>query len=186
MFKKFTTRELVLIAVMVASLFVINLVLGSGIVAATGIPLANNFVDAILIGIWMSVTIRLVPKLGTVTLFSLIYSILELPTALGGAPGFWPKIPINTLSGLVGDVVIYLINYKEWSFYITFAVVSVANFFAFAFFLWLLKLPGVDTLIAYLPMLIAIYIVLGSVGIFIGRKIYQRIKEKRIVKQIQS
>src|SRR3989344_8806539 len=184
MFQKFTTRELVFIALMAASLFVVNLFLATGIIAVTGIPLASAFLTGITIGIWVLLMIKIVPKVGSLTLLFLIYSILEIPTSLGGAPGFWPKIPINVITGLIGDLFLYLANYKRWSIYPAFYVLTTANLIVFMLFLALLKVPGTDKLIKIAPILIAVYWVVGSVGLFLGNIMYKRIENKKVVRMI--
>ena len=186
MFKQLTTKELVFISLMAASIFVINVLTGAGVVAATGIPLSSAFVTAITMGIWALLLFKIVPKPGTFTLFLLIYSILELPTFLGGAPGFWPKIPINVISGLLADVFLYSARYRTWSVYVAFYVIATANLLAFIFFLWLLGIPGVEKTIAIAHIIIIAYSVLGTIGILIGTAIYRRIKDKRIVMQIRQ
>lgn len=184
MLKSFTTRELVFIALMAASLFVINFAMGSGIVVATGIPLSSAFVTAITIGLWVLLVIKIVPKFGTLTLFFLIYSILELPTTLGGAPGFWPKIPINAVTGLVGDLFLMLTKYRTWSIFVAFYVLALANLSTFLLFLWVLGLPGVEKTLAIFHILIIAYWVLGTIGILLGFVVHKRIKNKGFVRQI--
>ncbi|MDP1695081.1 MAG: MptD family putative ECF transporter S component [Candidatus Woesearchaeota archaeon] len=186
MFQKFTTRELVFIALMAASLFVVNLVLASGIVAATGIPLASGFLTGITIGLWALLMIKIVPKVGSLTLLFLIYSILEIPTSLGGAPGFWPKIPINAISALIGDLFLYFTRYRNWSIFIAFYVIAVFNIGTFIYFLWLFGLPNVEKTLAIAHYLVLAYWVLGTIGILIGFTIYKRIKNKRTILQIRS
>ena len=186
MFQKFTTRELVFIALMAASLFVANLVLATGIIAATGIPLASGFLTGITIGLWALLMIKIVPKVGSLTLLCLIYSILEIPTSLGGAPGFWPKIPINAISALIGDLFLYFTRYRNWSIFIAFYVIAVFNIGTFIYFLWLLGLPNVEKTLTIAHYLVLAYWVLGTIGILIGFAIYKRIKNKRTILQIRS
>ena len=98
MLKKFTTRELVFIALFATTLLIVNLLLGGWLIALTGIPMANGIVTGITFGLFLLILIKMSPKFGSLTLFLLVYSVLELPTTLGGAPGFWPKVPINILN----------------------------------------------------------------------------------------
>lgn len=184
MFNKFTIRELVFISLMSALIFVFNLIFGGAIVAATGIPLSSAFVSAILFGIAVIFVTKIVPKFGTWTILLLIYSILEMPTSLGGAPGFWPKIPINLITGILADIVLYLIRYRTVGSFFAFYVLATANIVTFAFFLWLLNFPGVDKLISLMPIMIPVYWAVGTVGIILGLFIWNRMKDKRIIKQI--
>ncbi len=186
MLQKFTVRELILIALLASAKFVLDFVFGAGIVAATGIPLASAFFSAITAGLFFSLLVKLIPKFGTLTLFFLVYAILELPTVLGGAPGFWPKIPINALAGLAGDIFLILADYKKWAVFVSFYVLSAVTLPVFVFFLWLLGLPGVDKTISLVHLLILAYWVLGTVGILIGMQIFKKVKHWNIIKQVKS
>ena len=59
MFKSFTTKELVFIALMGAALFVINLILAAGIIAITGIPLSSAFVTGITVAIFVLLMVKI-------------------------------------------------------------------------------------------------------------------------------
>lgn len=186
MFNNFTTRELVFIALMSALVFVINFVIGGAVNAATGIPLSSAFFTALIFGVCVIILGLSIPKFGAFTLFLLIYSILEMPTSLGGAPGFWPKIPINAITGLVADSVLGFVRYRKWAIFIAFYVLATVNLLTFAFFLWALGLPGAEKLIKLLPILIGSYWIIGTIGLFIGLHIWKRIKEKRLIRQLKG
>lgn len=186
MFRKFTSREMVFLALLAAANFVVSFIFGGAIVAATGIPLASGFFTGLTIGITAILAIRTVPKFGSLTLVFTIYSILELPTALGGAPGFWPKIPINAISALLGDIWLHFTKYRTWSVYPAFYVILTANLLLFAYFLWLLGLPGVEKLLAILYILLPVYWVIGTGGILIGFWLYGRLKNKRMFRMMQG
>lgn len=179
-----TTRQLVFIALMAAAFFVLNLMIASGLVAATGIPLLNGMVTMFLVGIWAVLLLKITPKPGVFTLWLLIYSILSLPTFLGGAPGFWPKIVINSASGIAADLVLWSLKYRNWSVFPMFFVLSAANTLSFAGAMHLMGLPQVDRLIAILWWLIPVGWVVGSLGIWLGFVLYKRIQNTAMVKRI--
>ncbi len=186
MLKHFTTKELIFIALMSALIFIINVVIGSIVISITGIPLSNAFVTGITMGLGVLLIIKIVPKFGSLTLFLLIYSILSIPTSLGGAPGFWPKIPINTISGLLGDLFLLTARYRLWSLFLGFYIITTANISAFLFFLWLLALPAIQKTISIAHWLLLAYWILGTVGILIGMFIWNKLKDKRILLQISQ
>lgn len=186
MLKTFNTKQLVFIALMSSLIFVINLIIGGAINSATGIPLSSAFFTSVVFGISVIVVTRIMPKFGTWTLLLLIYSILEIPTSLGGAPGFWPKIPINVITGILADITLYFVNYKKWGMFIAFYVLATVNMLAFAFFLLLLKIPGSEKLLNILYILIPAYCIIGTIGLFTGLTIWNRIKDKKIIKQISD
>jgi len=186
MLKGFSTKQLVFIALMSAFMFVINLIIGSGLIAITGIPLANAIVTGIVFGTFIILMVRTLPKFGTFTLFLLVYSLLEIPTSLGGAPGFWPKVPINVITGLAGDIFLLLFNYKRWTHFIGFYILITINTLVFVYFLSLFGIPGVDKLISMLWWILPLYWILGTIGIFIGEFIYGRIKKNKTYLQIKD
>ncbi len=186
MFKSFKAKQLIFIALMAVLLFVINLVFGSILIAATGIPMANAIFSGITFGIFVLLMVRTLPKFWTFTLFFLIYSILEIPTPLGGAPGFWPKIPINVLVGLAADSFLLSTKYKKWSYFVGFYVLATVNTLAFIFFMKMFNVPGVEKLAAILWWLIPVYWVLGTIGILIGEAIYNKLKNNKTYLQIKD
>lgn len=186
MLKKFKTKELVFIALMAVLLFVINFILGAWLNALTGIPFMNGVVTGITFGIFMAIMARTLPKFWTFTLFFLIYSLIELPTNLGGAPGFWPKIPINILTGLAADIFLFSFRYKRWSYYPGFIILSTVNLFAFIFFLNLLGMPGVRELLGIVWWLLPLYWILGSMGIIVGHRITDRLENNKTYLQIKE
>lgn len=186
MLKRFLVRELIFITLMAAGLFITNMILASAIVVLTGIPLASALISGLMVAVFVAILVMTIQKFGSLTLFFLIYSILEIPTTLGGAPGFWPKIPINVISGLLGDIFLYFTRYKKWGMYIAFYVLAAINIYAFIFFLNLLGLPNAGKTLAISHYLVLAYWVLGTIGMFIGFKIWNKIKNKRIIKQITN
>lgn len=186
MLKKFATRELVFIALMSALIFAINLIIGGALIAVTGIPLINGIITGITFGIFTIILARTMPKFGTFTLFLLIYAILEIPTTLGGAPGFWPKIPINTITGLVADIFFLAVNYRKWAPWVGFYILATVNTLTFVYFMVLLGVPGVDRLLGVLWWFIPSYWVIGTFGLAAGEYIFRKLKNKRIIRQIAS
>ena len=47
MLKKFTTRELIFIALMAALLFVTNLIISGAVISITGVPASSGFITGI-------------------------------------------------------------------------------------------------------------------------------------------
>lgn len=184
MFKKFSTKELVFIALASAMIFAINLVIGSALIAATGIPLMNGIITGITFGIFTIIMARTIPKFGTFTLFLLIYAVLELPTSLGGAPGFWPKIPINALTGLAADIFLLAVSYRKWAPWTVFYVLSIVNTLAFIYFMVLLGVPGTEKLLAILWWFLPSYWIIGTLGLTAGELLFKRIKNKRFIRKI--
>jgi hypothetical protein len=186
MLKKFRTNQLVFIALMAALMLAINFSFGGLIIALTGIPLFNGIVTGVVCGIFLMIMYKTLPKFGTFTLFLLIYAVLELPTTLGGAPGFWPKIPINVISGLAGDILFLAFRYKKASIYPIFYVLITVNTLVFIWFMKLLGVAGWDKILSILWWFLPLYFVLGTIGIFIGELVIRKLKNKNFYIQIRS
>lgn len=178
MLDRFTTKELVFLSLLAAALFAIVLSFGSAIVAVTGIPLSYAIVSGFVLPMTAALAVRLVPKFGSLTLLFTVYSILELPTVLGGSPGFWPKIPINALSALAGDVLLMLSGRRRWAFYPIFFVVVTANTLLFILFMSLLGVPGTEKLVSILPWLLPFYYAISTASIFTGNLVADRLEKK--------
>ncbi len=176
---------MIYVSLMAASLFAINLVSGGALSAATGIPMANDILTAFTIGLWDCLLIKTLPRFGTFTAFYTIYSILELPTTLGGAPGFWPKVPINAFTGLIADTILRLAGYREWSIYVVWYSLSTVNVLVFLWVLHLMGVPGIDTTFLIVHWIILSYWVFGTIGIVFGSRIFSRIRDWPIVRILQ-
>jgi len=184
MLKSFSTKQLIFIALMATLLLIINLVLGGGLIAITGIPMINAVVTGITFGLFVVLVALTLPKFGSLTLFVLVYAILELPTPLGGGPGFWPKIPINIITGLVADFLLIGFKYKKWSYFPLLYILVTVNTFVFIYFMKLLGVAGWNVILSMLWWVLPLYFVLGTVGILLGFYIHKKIKDKRAYLQI--
>jgi hypothetical protein len=184
MFKGFTTKELVFIAFMAAALFVVNFITGAGLNAITGVPLSNMFINSLFLALWIFLMVKILPKFGTLTLMLLIYSILAIPTSIGGAPGFLLKVPIITFAGFLGDIFLYFTKYRSWSIFFAYYILTTATLLTFAFALFKLGIPAANKILPIVHWLILAICVVGTVGLVIGIFIYNRIKDKRIIRQL--
>jgi hypothetical protein len=184
MLKKFKTQELIVIALIAVMVFIINLIfIGLG---PQGSPqqIITLPLSLIASGILTVLVIKICPKFGVLTLFALIYGILEMPTPLGVAPGFWPKIVINVLSALVGDIFIYNLRYRNWSIFVGAWIFGILNQSLFILAMFLFGIPFSTKLTVFvIPMLILMILVSG-LGMWLGLLIWKRIKNKRFIKSM--
>lgn len=183
----FKTRELVFIALMGALLASVNILIGSGVIAVTGIPAGSTLVTGISNTLAITVVALTLKKLPSVTLMYLIYGFITLPTHLGGGPpGFLWKIPMLVFFAFVMEICLWFGNYKKSSFFIGLLAYTVVGIAGELGLFYLLGMPEYDKLLAAVPILAAAFIVLGSLGIWIGFNVYNRIKNKNIVLQISN
>jgi hypothetical protein len=185
MLKNWRTNDFVIVALLSAAYIVADLIFASAVVAVSGIPLSSALITGLIAGFFLLITVKLVPKPGAVTLLMALFAVMELPTSLGGAPGFWPKIPINVLAGLLGDVWLYFTGYhKRWNLFVGFYILAAVNLASFIFFLVLMKIPNAEKTLAIAHWLILVYWIIGTIGIALGLIVWNKIKDKKIVKSI--
>src|SRR3989344_7450991 len=185
MFKKFNTKELVFLAFMAAFLIALNLVIGTA--AATFSLEAGEFIGGITNAIVLTFVALTLNRFGAISIFYLIYSLLALPFPLGGGPpGFMLKIPLLVIPIIFFDLILYLTKFKKLGFVVGWPISIFALAIVHLLIFYLLEMPEFDKLLKALPILIIGLIVLGYLGIWIGFKIYNKLKDKRIIQQISQ
>ena len=187
MFQKFKTKDLVVCALFGALGFALAFILGSGVIAATGIPatggLLNIFITAVIVFIGIN---ALQEKFGSGMLICAVLSILAVPTIIIGPPGIG-KIIIGILFGLTFDIVLFLFKKTKFRFAISGASGVIVAFYLMYLMFVLLDLPEASKMQSLLAPLTAIYALLGASGSYIGFLIYdKKLKNKPFVKQMQE
>jgi len=185
MFKKFTTKQLIFIALMGALMFVLSFVLGSALNVLIN-PSASGFTSALIQPILIVVALLIMKRFGVATMMYLIYGILAIPTNMvGGFPG--PiKILIVFIMGIVPDIVAYIKKYEKWSILLGLVIMYIITIPLMIYLYIKLGIPGADKFLKAVPFLACIFFFEGVVGWYLGIKIYNKIKNKRFVKQISS
>lgn len=183
---KFNTRELIFIALMGALLFIINFSAGGWVIAATGIPGGSAFVTGftnLMFVAFVGLTVR---KFGVLSLMYLIYGILALPTHMaGGPPGFvWKILPL-VIGALVIDICIKVSGEKKG------LIIGLPLYIAVTLPLFLgiyytLGMPEFDKMLSAAPVLAVAFLVLGYLGMWAGFKVHQKLKNKRLLKQLTA
>ena len=187
MLKKFTTKQLVFIALMAAFLFVINFGIGGWIIAITGIPSGSIFLTGITNLVAVTLIALTVRKFGSISLMYLVYSIIALPTPMaGGPPGYVWKILLNVIAALGGEAVIYHFNYQKKGFIIGLPVLTVFMLAIYLAAFRTLGMPEYDKMLSAVYFMGAAFIVLGYLGMWLGFMVYNRFKDKSIVKQLSD
>src|SRR3989338_10383853 len=138
----FKTKELIFIALMAAALFVVNLIIGSGIIAATGVPGASGFVTGLTNLIFITFTALVLKRFWYLTILYLVYGILAIPTPMAGGPqGFIFKIIPLVITAFTFEVVVNFFNYRKKGFVIALPAFVIIGFFAYILTYWLLGMP---------------------------------------------
>jgi len=186
MLKKFSTKDLVFLALMGSAWFVLDFLIGQWINALTGIFLAGAFLGSIVAGFFVVIMIKIRPKFGTFTIALLIFGLLAFPTGSSGPAGFWPKILINALTGFLGDLFILAMKYKNWAVFVAFYLLSAGLLYGLTGAMVLMGIPEAGKTLALLHFVVLGYWIIGSIGLWLGFRVYNRIKDKNIVKQLSS
>lgn len=183
----FTTKQLVFIALMAALLFVLNFVVGSWIIALSGVPGSSAFITGITnlaVVSFVALTLR---KLGSISLLYLVYGLLALPTPMaGGPPGFVWKIPALVFSALLFELVLHFTKYRKVGFIVGIPVLTLVGFGMFLLIYRLLGMPEYGKLLGVVPYLALAFILLGYVGMWVGFVGYNRLKNRQLMRQISG
>jgi hypothetical protein len=183
---KFNIKELTFIGLSGVSMFLLSFLFGSALNVATGNPAASGFITQIFQGLILAIALLTVNKFGTATIMWLIYGILAIPTNMfGGFPGIY-KVGLCLILGLVMDTAMYLFKYKKWSLYLAGLVTYVAETPLVLYLYTLLKIPGAELVIKYGLIMVSIFFIEFSLGVFIGTKIFNRIKNKRAIRLLMT
>lgn len=186
MLKKFNTKELIFLAILGALAFVIDLVIVSGIDAATGIIGAGFLVSTVFFSMVVTAGVLIIKKFGMYTIGGFVYSVLAIPTLIIGPPGIY-KIFIGTFLGLTADVTILLFRFKKIGYYFSLAVANILVLPVILYALIFLGLPGTELLADSLFFLVPVIGVESIIGSWIGIKLYEKkICKLTVVKQIRN
>lgn len=186
MLEKFTTKQFVFLALITALMFVVDMTLGSWIIAITGIPGTSALINTLLNLFILTISLLVLRKFGTATIIYGLYGLIALPTALaGGGPGFWPKVPLSIISGLLFEIPVILTGFKKRGFAVGLILLAL-GYLLYVPVYYLMGVPELQQIKKILiPGIIAV-IVLGAIGIWLGFLVYNKIKNKSLVKQISG
>jgi len=169
-----------------ALMFALSFLFGNVLNIATGNPAASGFITQIIQGIILTVAVLTTRKFGTATYMWLIYGILAIPTTMwGGLPGIY-KVLISLATGLIFDTVIYFFRYKIKGLFVGSVTTYVILVPVLLWFYTQLNIPGAEKVLKYWPIMIVIFFALFSLGIWIGLKIFNRIKNKRTIRLVMD
>ena len=183
----FQTRELIFIALMAALLFVVNFSIGEGIIVATGIPGASGFITGITNVLFITFVALNLRKFGAVSLLYLVYGIIALPTHMaGGPPGFILKIPVLVLIALSYEIIIYFARFKKIGFIIGLPIFVIFGMMLYLGTYYLLGMPEFNKMYGAALTLTIVFTIFGYLGLWLGFLLYNRLKDKRIIRQITN
>ncbi len=185
---RLTTVQLTAVGAL-AMLRIILSLPGFAFAAITGVPYAQGFVNAPVIGIMYPLVPLLIRRVGAVTLWALIMNILAIPLPLIGPPGFLPKVIVGVAYGLVAEAayIIFRRNLKVAA--IAIGAVSFGTSPPLEFYMWsVLGVPGLANAVkwALSPAWIAIGLLAGGFFGWLAYVIYKKVENTAVVRRIQG
>jgi hypothetical protein len=184
MSKKFSTKELIFIAVMSAFLFAVNFSIGSWVIVISGIPGSSVFVTGITNLIVVTFVALSLKRFGSITLLYFIYGILSLPTNMnGGPPGFVWKVPIMALTALSMESVFHFMGYTKKSFIFSLPALAASGLLLYLGAYYFLGMPEFETIAKVWLVMLVVVMIMGCIGIQIGFLLYNKLKDKPLLKQ---
>ncbi|HWM92709.1 MAG TPA: hypothetical protein VN493_18235 [Thermoanaerobaculia bacterium] len=170
---KFTARELMYLGAIAAGTLAIGVALGTGLTAATGIPMVGGLLNGLITAAILSIGAKGVPKFGTGIILWFVMSTLAVPTLTMGPPGLY-KIAVGLISGLVWDLCFLIFGRKTWGYLLSGSVMMLTVMFGVVGASVLLGLPAKDQLLKALAFILPLNFILGLIGTYLGLKIFDR------------
>ncbi len=184
MLKKWAIKKFIFIALMAALGTVISY-FTTAINVITGIPL-SSFLSPLILTIFFVLTALVIRKFGAVTLLGIIWGILVIPSPALGGPGLH-KVPLMFAICLVFDIIFYIFRKREKLAVILASAVSVGlTPWLLLFIGTLMGLPGLEKTRELVWVMTLMGVVTAVIGALIAVFIYNKLKNKRAVRQISS
>lgn len=182
----FKTKELVTIALFGALVFVLTFVLGSAMLAVTGIPMSAGITNVLIVVATITIGAKTINKFGVATIMLAITGALSIPTMTFGTPGVYKIITLG-LMGLLIDMSISLLKRSNKGYVLGGALASFFTPVITLGTMMLLGLPGVDKLKPLVLIFGLVYAVLGLIGGSIGIWLFEKkLKNKAFIKNLQG
>jgi hypothetical protein len=169
-------------------IFLLNLATGTLIVQATGIPVSGGFVMFFLFTA-VAVFARLIfGRFGGATLAAIVFGVLGLGAPVLGPPGFFPKVIIVLVLGLLVDISFALVRNKpKVSSMLAGILVCYAGLGAILLIFKVFLPPQpYAAFFKIVPYFLAVNWAEGIVGGLLGWFIYNKLKDRQVVRRVQG
>lgn len=186
MFKRFTTKDLIFITLVAAFNFVIDFLIVAPINTLTGIHGSGFLIDVIFINAIVTIVAIIIRKFGSITILSVIYGVLVIPTSIMGPPTPF-KVILGLIIGLTADIVIWAFRYKRIGFLFGVAIANAISYPVGYYIALALGIPGTEELGKVVWLLTFAVLLLGIFGDWLGIKLYEkRLSKNKFVKQFKN
>jgi len=176
-------RALVYATVYAAILFIINFFSGQLLSIVFIIPGLSGIVTGFTVPLILIIGHHTIQRHGTITLIWTIYSVAAIPTVLMGPPGPY-KILIGLTTGLIFELMIYLLKDKKFTDYISFVIFTLSMFVEFALVFTFLKIKPNSSSLWVVIVITIVFIIEGLISIRFGKKISDRLKKQSYFKNL--
>ena len=166
-------RQYLFLGAIAAIGFAAAFVIGSGVIALTGIPMTGSLVSGLVFFTVFVIGIRGVPRFGSATIAVLLFSILSIPTSIFGPPGIY-KVLLGALVGLLFDLMIHLFKKKDWGYIIGAALAEEVAVLGVLAATLILGLPGAEKMKSLILIMLVAQFVVGFVSGYLGIYIYNK------------
>ena len=159
------------------------------ITAPIGIPGIGGAVNMFISGALFALVCLVIRRFGAAAIMGFIASVLAIPFSFLGPPGFFLKIIVGVVVGLVADMVfLFLAKTPRLASLVIGALTQLLFGLGIVGFGFLIGVPGIDKLAKLLlsPFGIAGALIGGAIGGFVGWLIYRRIEKFPVVRRIQA
>lgn len=181
-----TTKEYALLGVMAAVAFVLAFVLGSAITIATGTPLSAGILNGIIVGVIMTLGVKIVDKFGAAIVIWIVFSIIATPTITFGPPGI-QKIAVGLFIAIGWEICISLFKRNNIGYILGGASMGITSILGTFASMVMLGLPGADKMQSALLFLMLLYVPFGAVSAYLGITMYdKKLKNLAVVKMLKA
>lgn len=187
-FARFTTLELVWIAVVAALVFAIN---AGGAYVLTVIAANPSAGGAVMLFVtpWLGIlTGLIIRKAGTLTLLALVAGVMYIPTPfITAGPGV-TKILVPLISSFLADVMLFLFlrRSEKLAAFVSGGVMGTAAWLVVFWLYVMLGVPGADRVARIIiPMTFAALLV-GALAGWVGYRTYLKMQDSALVKRIRA
>jgi len=179
-----TAREYMFLGVMGAVSFVCAFALGTGLNAATGIPMVGGLVNGIVVGVLLTVGAKGVPKFGAPTLLWTLLSVFAIPTLTVGPPGL-QKVVVGVATGFIWDLVVLAFRWRTAGYVLGAGIGSVAATLGVFAASLLLGLPAAEKLAKALVLVLPLNFVIGAISGYLGVLLFdRRVSRLKVMKDL--
>jgi len=181
-----SVKDLIVCGVFGALILSVGFILGSAIIMATGIPATGSIANMLAATFIAVIGLKIVDKFGAAIVMITAEGAISVPTLINGPPGLH-KVLMLFMVGVVAEIVL-LSTKRSNSGYLLFGVIlpSLTVFLIYTF-LVILGLPGEENLRGILIPLLAVSAVMGSIGAYLGLKVYdEKLQHLSVVQSLKS